>query len=97
MTLKQTCNEVLKLAVDNTINGRKFTLDQLYKQTSALLSDEPAGNLLVYSIMLEDGEWWFSINRYSDKADGFDYYIPETREQEAKFLKRYGFQKGILL
>ena len=30
-----------------------------------------------------DGWWYFTVTKYADRADGFDYYIPDTREQES--------------
>ena len=40
-------------------------------------------NRLVMEISLRDGKWLFTVDRFSDSVSGFDYYIPDTREQEA--------------
>ena len=34
------------------------------------------------SIGLPDGDWLLKIYKYSDKEDGYDYFIPENREEE---------------
>ncbi len=37
-------------------------------------------------INLPDGQWWAKVHQYRAKADGWTYYIPETREQESAML-----------
>jgi hypothetical protein len=35
--------------------------------------------------VLHDGQrWFFTVDRWGDGPDGFDYTIPDTREQEAR-------------
>jgi len=40
-------------------------------------------------ITLADGNWYFYVSRYADTPDGYDYMIPDTREQEDEWRKRF--------
>ena len=85
MTLHEVTNSVFNLAVAGYINGEKFTADRLFKMiNNSFKGSLKLGNKVAIEIALPDGWWLCTINRYSDKADGFDYSIPATREEEQK-------------
>jgi hypothetical protein len=84
MTIHEISNQLHHLSVDGFFNGEKFTKQELEHYihncfSKGLLKLE---NRLVMEIRLRDGEWLFTVDRFSNSTDGFDYYIPDTREQE---------------
>lgn len=88
MTLTDTCREVLNLTTDRKINGERFTIKRLATQvTSHLRTPAKLGNRLAMTIQLPDGEWLMTIIRYADRTDGWNYYIPETRDEEKRLWK----------
>ena len=83
MTQLELVNQLADLAVDSRFNAEKFSKKRLYTYISKMCRN--IGDSLVMNISLPDGDWYFRINRYS--AGGFDYYIPETREQEMRIVE----------
>lgn len=79
MTLKEVIDQVYDLSVGGYFNGEKFTKTRFTKYINNMFK---TGNRLVMQIALPDGRWFFSINKLNN--NGYDYYIPETREQEKK-------------
>ena len=88
MTIKYLASQLHDLSLGGYFNGQKVSKQWLESYISkAFQSQLKLGNRLVMEIALPDGRWLFTINRFSDSADGFDYTIPETREQEARIRK----------
>lgn len=87
MTLHQVTDSLYSLS--HIFNGEHFTRERLHKYVSALLCKgiPKLGNRIAFEITLPDGCWLFEIIRYNDNRDGYDYYIPETREQETRIWK----------
>lgn len=83
MTKLELVNQLADLAVDNCFNGETFGKKRLYTYISKMCRN--IGDSVVMNISLPDGDWYFRINRYS--AGGFDYYIPDTREQEMRIVE----------
>lgn len=89
MTLKEACNRLYDHSLLGYINGEKFTKKRLYNMVSSAFKDGVSLKIpdkYVLEVCLPDGRWYCSINRYNHTADGFDYWIPESRNQEAKLL-----------
>ena len=87
MTIHELSNQLYNLSVAGYFNGEKFTRQQLENHiASAFRGALKAGNRYVMEIALPDGRWFFTVNRFANTADGFDYTIPDTREDEAKIL-----------
>lgn len=84
MTIPEISRQLHSLSVGGYFNGEKFSLNRLETYISSLLR---TGNRLVMEIALPDGWWFFTISRISSKPDGFDYHIPETREEEENHIK----------
>jgi len=83
MTLHEISSQLYSLSVDGFFNREKFTKSQLYSYLSTMFSCKPdTGSTIIMEIALPDGWWIFSVSRYSSTADGFSYFIPDTREQE---------------
>lgn len=87
MTIHEVSTQLFNLSVAGYFNGEKFTRHELeHHIRNAFRPDAAlkAGNQYVMVIALRDGWWYFTINRFSDKPDGYDYTIPDNREQEAQ-------------
>ena len=87
MTIHTLSTQLHNLSVGGYFNGEKFTVKELEGYISSMFRPGvtlKAGNRLVMEISLPDGRWFFFITRFSDKPDGFDYTIPENREEEAR-------------
>lgn len=90
MTLHEVTNQLYDLSVNGTFNGEHFSKDQLHKNVKHMfeVGGLVGGNRLVFTITLPDGEWFFYICEYAKGQ--FDYYIPDTREDEVR-VKRILF------
>ena len=87
MTLRQVTDSLYGLS--NIFNGERFTKERLYKYVYSILckGTPKLGNRIAFEISLPDGNWLFEVIRYNDRQDGYDYFIPETREQESRIWK----------
>lgn len=83
MTINQVASQLHSLSVAGYFNGERFTKERLANQIAAWFRGTDKHSI-VMEIALPDGRWLFTINRYADCADGYDYTIPETRAQEAR-------------
>lgn len=86
MTLHDTASQIIKLAVGGYINGEKFSESRLQTWLGKMLS-EP-NSKAVFEIALPDGRWFAEAIR--DERFGYDYYIPDTREDEARIIAGLG-------
>lgn len=81
MTIHNLASQLHSLSVGGYFNGEKFTATRLEDYIASMLR---TGDRLVMEIALPDGRWLFTITRFAQKPDGFDYCIPDNREQEGK-------------
>lgn len=81
MTIHQLSRQLHSLSVGGYFNGERFSEQRLETYISNMLR---TGNRLVMEISLPDGRWFFTITRFSQSPDGFDYAIPDTWAQEAR-------------
>jgi hypothetical protein len=91
MTIHDVASQLHNLSVGGYFNGVKFTTGQLQNCIADAFCSEATlaiPHTWVMEISLPDGRWFFSIEHYNDKPDGFDYTIPDSREQESKLLDR---------
>lgn len=89
MTLHDIATDLHGLALGHFINGQKVSrqwiegyLRRMF-QGSLKLKDR-----VVLEICLPDGRWLMTVNRFNDKPDGFDYWIPENRDQENRLVQQ---------
>lgn len=88
MTLRETASQLHSLSIDGFFNRQKVTARWLEDYISTMLIRSGSkSNSLVMEIALPDGWWHFTIHKFKDGGKmGFDYTIPDTREQEARIL-----------
>jgi hypothetical protein len=80
------------MAVGGYINGIKVTIKDIELYIRKMFRNEEhlaIPHMLLMQIALPDGKWYFAVNHYGGRVDEFDYYIPETREQEANLIHRF--------
>lgn len=80
MTKLELTTQLMNLAVAGYFNSEKFTKERLNNYISKMCRN--IGDKLYMEISLPDGRWLFKITQYTDGE--WDYYIPDTREQEDK-------------
>lgn len=79
MTLRTISDQLFSLSLGGYFNGEKFSRQEL---THYIANMFRTGTRLIGEICLPDGRWFFKITKYADTPDGYDYFIPTTREQE---------------
>jgi len=82
MTVKEIASQLMDISVDGVFNGQKFTVWELQWYIENMFRSELGADKLVMQITLPDGLWMFTVNRWGDGEDCFDYVIPDTREEE---------------
>lgn len=83
MTIEDVARQMCSLS--HVFNGEEFTLEELLAALKRWFNPEAKTQIWFLLIDLPDGEWLMTVNRV---GDGFDYYIPDTREQERKLWKK---------
>lgn len=81
MTLHEVTDQIFSLSLGHIINSEKFSKQRLEKQIVMLTRPETGSNWYIFEICLPDGKWMAEVTQF--RAGEFDYYIPDTREQEA--------------
>lgn len=88
MTIREVATQMHNLS-GGKLNGEQFSKRELEEYISNMFrTGLKLDNTLVMEIALPDGNWLCTVDRFAYAADGFDYYIPDTREQEARIWKR---------
>ena len=80
MTKLELTSQLMNLAVAGYFNGEKFSKARLNNYIGKMCRN--VGDKLFMEISLPDGRWLFKITHCAD--GDWDYYIPDTREQENK-------------
>lgn len=81
MTITEVTKQIHKMAVGGFINGEKFTLERFLTYAKNMLR---SSNSFIFEICLPDGRWLAKINKYGEKPDQYDYYIPDNRIDEVR-------------
>ena len=89
MTKAELTTQLINLSVAGYFNGEKFTKERLNNYIGKMCRN--VGDKLFMEISLPDGRWLFKITHYADGE--WDYYIPDTREQEYKLTAEF-LRKG---
>ena len=84
MTVREVASQLMGMAVDGHFNGQKFSERELRQYIEGMFESGvlKLKDRLVMEITLPDGNWIFTVNHFNDEWDGYDYTIPETREEE---------------
>ena len=89
MTKFELTTQLINLSVAGYFNSEKFTKERLNNYIGKMCRN--VGDKLYMEISLPDGRRLFRITHYADGE--WDYYIPDTREQEAKLTAEF-LRKG---
>lgn len=92
MTLREVSSQLFHLSVNGGFNRERFTAKKLLDVLTAHMQEaqfNPLPNTFVMEIELPDGWWFFTVNKYGDDSNDYDYWIPDTREQEQKLWDRF--------
>ena len=88
MTLKEASQQLFSLT-GGRVNGETFTRSQLESNIASWTRDMSRNtikNHYVITVSLPDGEWYAALTK---TTDGYDYFIPETREQEKALITAF--------
>lgn len=91
MTIRELSDQIYKLT-GGQVNGELFCKERLYNNINKWFKDceyNRIKNSVMIHVELMDGGWYCSINKVSNTPDGYDYYIPDTREQEQKLIRKF--------
>ena len=89
MTIKYVAEQLYAQSVFGFFNGEKFTKAEFTNYLKRWFRPELKTTRWVMEIALPDGRWHCVVSRYSESPDGFDYYIPETREQDKALVDSF--------
>lgn len=89
MTLTQTINEIYDLTIAGYINGEKFTKTEFKRNMKHFFNDLGFQKYII-EVSLPDGRWLCKITKFSNGE--FDYFLPETREQEKHLYAELGIK-----
>lgn len=85
MTLHEIATQLHNLTFGGHVNGEKFTKTELEQNLKRWLRNAGHNKIpgkVVIEVCLADGRWLATVERFDNTADGYDYWIPDTREQE---------------
>lgn len=93
MTLNNVIDQLYDLSVAGFFNREKYTKAELKTYIHSFFRPEIHTKVFTMEIALPDGWWHFEIHQ--DPRWGYDYIIPETREQEALVIQHLLQRAGI--
>lgn len=95
MTIREVCHQLYNLSVAGYFNREKFTETEITEVISDHFKYIPRATDYLLEISLPDGRWHMLITRYADKPDGFDYIIPDNREEETKLINAWCARRDV--
>lgn len=93
MTIHEVASQIYHLTLGGFVNGEKFTKRELERVLRIWLKDAQNNtipNTVVVELCLPDGRWLSTVTKFADRPDGFDYWIPDTRDQEFRLMEQLG-------
>lgn len=99
MTIREVSDQIYDLT-GGKINEQLFCKERLYKNIQTWFKDcehNKIKNGVVIHAELMDGGWYCLLTKYSNNIDGYDYYIPETREDEHKLILRFMGKQTVII
>ena len=86
MTIKEIANQINDLSVAGYINGIKMSKSDIKTMFTKMLSGNSTN--YIFEIALPDGRWLAEVYRVPNLDNMYDYYIPDTREQEDRLFEK---------
>lgn len=91
MTVHEIAQQLHKLTFGGHINGEKFSKTELEHALRIWLRDADHNKIpgkVVIEVCLADGRWLATVEKFGKSADEYDYWIPDTRDQEKRIWDR---------
>lgn len=88
MTLHDIATQVHQLTLGGFVNGEKYTRRELERTLGIWLDraeHNAIPNTVVFELCLQDGRWLCTASKVGNM---YDYYIPDTREDERRIWDR---------
>ena len=87
MTLKDVTNSIINISVGGYVNGEKFSKTRLYNYLNAMFraNDDPD----FIRVEMPDGWWYTKVYKVHNLKGFYDYYLPDTREQEKELFDEF--------
>lgn len=92
MTIHEVSSQIFSLTLGGFVNGEKFTkreLEHVFRMWMRDPSRNKVANAHLIEVCLRDGRWFATINKVAEGPDGYDYYIPDTRDEESRLLAKF--------
>ena len=83
MTIKEVINQVYGLSINGYFNRERFSKTEFNTLIRTMFKN---GNNYICEIALPDGWWYMKIMKLQNHE--YDYYIPDTRDQEQIIIKQ---------
>ena len=83
MTLAEMAKAVYKHSVGHVLNGQKMKEADMHYWFKRMLNGKKS---VVFTMQFPDGEW---LCEAVHEDWGYDYIVPDTREEEAKILQKF--------
>lgn len=91
MTLHEVTSYLFNTSLGHFINGEKFTRNELQTYIKRMTRPEVHKTMII-EVCLPDGRWLAEVTQFAPEE--YDWYIPETREQEQRLWDRLTGKAG---
>lgn len=88
MTLNQMSDHVYRFSRGHILNGQKNTKEDFRFWFNRMFRNN---EMVLFSMELPDGEW---LCKAVHTQYGYDYFVPDTREEEYRLFKEWLAYKG---
>jgi len=87
MTLTDVVNQLYNLSGVHQFNGEVFSYQRLYTQINKAFKGSNSPYYILVKLSDREKEWLVKIIKRSNKADSFDYIVPDDENKEKYFYK----------
>lgn len=87
MTLNEIAKQLESLTIDNFFNREKMPRHWIGNQLNTHFVRGKSNRPFVVEVALPDGWWFVKVYKVPNVPNCYDYYIPETREENEALWK----------
>ena len=92
MTIYDITQQLHSISLAGYFNCEKRSVEWLRTYIQSMF--RAGGDSLIMEIAMPDGRWLFEVHRWTERGGAqYDYYLPETREQEDRLYKKLGITR----